>query len=79
MVKIKLALGRLGQILFKPAVVVIARRHHIRHALDYPLKSAEHSVPLQFILPVVAVVARGENKSYIGVFLKSKFEHICDR
>ena len=79
MVKIKLAFGRLGEILFKTAVIVIARRHHIRHALDYPLKSAEHSVPLQLILPVVAVIAGGEDKPDVGVFFERKSEHICNR
>ena len=75
MVKIKFAFG-LRQILLKAAVIVVARRHHIRQGFHNTVKSAEHTVPLQFILTVVAVIACGENEFYVFIPFDCLFEHI---
>ena len=75
--KVKLA-RRLGEICNKSAVIVIARRHHIRYTLDYAAQTLKHSVPLKLVLSVVAVVACGENKTAFGVLCESLSEHIAD-
>ena len=68
---------RLWEICYISTVIMVARCHHIRNAFDYAFKPLEHSVPLQLILAVIAVVACSENELAFGVLFQRIFKHVA--
>ena len=58
---------RFGEVSYVTSVIVVTGCNHIRFAFNNAFKPFKHSVPLNFVLTVVTVVAGSENKFAFGM------------